>query len=169
MPAPTMIQGDVLQAGLQRLRFLRPSPGPPSGSGTERAIRSSPGPAPSGRRPRPHHRLAAPACTTNWNCSSTRACRRDGARSIKRFSRRQYSGYSTGGSSRRASGPTSCSSDGDPLRDISAVRNIAGVWCDNVTVSNAPSQMERDWSDLMSTACWTYPLKVTSEARANQR
>jgi hypothetical protein len=32
--------------------------------------------------------------------------------------------------------------DGDPLRDISAVRNIAGVWCAGVPVADAPGQTE---------------------------
>ena len=32
--------------------------------------------------------------------------------------------------------------DGDPLRDISAVRNIAAVWCAGVPVADAPGQTE---------------------------
>ena len=28
--------------------------------------------------------------------------------------------------------------DGDPLRDISAIRKIAGVWCAGVPVADAP-------------------------------
>ena len=74
------------------------------------ASRSSPGPTPTRRRPRPHPRRTAPACTTNWSCSSTRASPPSMPCDRRRSSPHSNSGCPTGGSSPRASGPTSCSS-----------------------------------------------------------
>ena len=102
--------GDRRAAGAASRPSPTTSPEPPSGSGTGRASRSSPGPTPTRRRPRPRPRRTAPACTTSCSCWSTRACPPSTRCGRRRFSPPSTSGWPTGASSPRASGPTWCSS-----------------------------------------------------------